>query len=167
MLRYSPVADVANAVLATLEEPTDLVMRGMPTIPSRVDEVAEPRCYLYRTNAGAVGRVMTSIKAGKKPYLIGGGDDVVRWCQAALARNAQGEGVWELDPQATQWCAVGAIMKAVAESGLSGEVAVGDVILSASDSLPGGLVAWNNATSRTADHVAAHFRAVAAGLAEG
>lgn len=78
------VADVANTVLATLDEPTDLVMRGMPTIPSRVDVVAEPRCYLYRTNAGAVSRVMSSIKEGKKPHLIGGGDDVVKWCQAAL-----------------------------------------------------------------------------------
>ena len=36
-------------------------MRGMPTITSRVEKVAQPRCYLYRTNAGAVGRVMAAI----------------------------------------------------------------------------------------------------------
>ena len=78
------VADVANAVLSTLEEPTDLVMRGMPAIPSRVAPVAAPRCYLYRTNAGAVSRVMVAIKEKKRLHLIGGGDDVVKWCQAAM-----------------------------------------------------------------------------------
>lgn len=83
------VADVANAVLATLEEPTDLVMRGNPAIASRVEEVASPRCYLYRTNAGAVGRVMLAIEAGKRPHLIGGGADVVAWCQAAIDLQAR------------------------------------------------------------------------------
>ena len=83
------IADVANTILAELDEPTDLVMRGMPTIPSRVDTVTEPRCYLYRTNAGAVGRVMAAITANKRPHLIGGGDDVVRWMQAAMDLQAR------------------------------------------------------------------------------
>ncbi len=83
------VADVANAVLGTLEEPTDLVMKGMPTIPSRVAAVAAPRCYLYRTNAGAVSRVMTAIRDKKRPHLIGGGADVVAWCQAAMDLQAR------------------------------------------------------------------------------
>ncbi len=83
------IADVANAVLTTLDDPTDLVMRGMPTIPSRVSTVKEPRCCLYRTNAGAVGRVMSSIAAGKRPHLIGGGADVVAWCQAAQDLQAR------------------------------------------------------------------------------
>ena len=78
------IADVANTILATLDEPTDLVMSGMPTIPSRVARVTEPRCYLYRTNAGAVGRVMAAISENKQPHLIGGGADVVAWCQAAV-----------------------------------------------------------------------------------
>lgn len=78
------VADVANTILAELEEPTDLVMRGLPTIPSRVGCVEAPRCYLYRTNAGAVGRVMQSVATGKRPHLIGGGSDVVAWCEAAM-----------------------------------------------------------------------------------
>ncbi len=78
------IADVANAVLATLDEPTDLVMRGLPTIPSRVDVVPAPRCYLYRTNAGAVSQVMRAIEEGKRPHLIGGGAEVVSWCQAAM-----------------------------------------------------------------------------------
>lgn len=83
------VADVANAVLATLDDPTDLVMRGDPSVPSRVAEVAAPRCYLYRTNAGAVARVIAAIREGKRPHLVGGGADVVAWCQAAADLQAR------------------------------------------------------------------------------
>ena len=86
------IADVANAVLRTLEVPTDLVMRGMPTIPSRVDTVASPRCYLYRTNAGAISRVMACVAEGKRPALIGGKtyvEDMVRWMQASIDLQAK------------------------------------------------------------------------------
>ncbi len=78
------IADVANSVLETLDEPTELVMRGSPSIPSRVCEVAEPKCYLYRTNAGALSRFMAVKAEGKRPHLIGGGAETVKWCQAAL-----------------------------------------------------------------------------------
>lgn len=78
------VADVANAILSTLEVPTDLVMKGHPEVPSRVGVCEYPRCLLYRTNAGAVGEVMKAIGAGKKPHLIGGGADVVSFCEAAI-----------------------------------------------------------------------------------
>src|SRR5262249_55721164 len=83
------IADVANTVLATLDVPTDLVMRGLPSIPSRVCKVEEPRCFLYRTNAGAIGRLMHEIEVGKKPYLIGGGADVIAFCEAALDLQAK------------------------------------------------------------------------------
>lgn len=78
------IADVANAVLGTLEVPTDLVMSGNPAIPSRVCTVSEPRCYLYRTNAGAIARLMTAMEEGKRGHLIGGTSDVVAFCRAAL-----------------------------------------------------------------------------------
>lgn len=77
------VADVANAVLAGLEEPTDLVMRGLESIPTRVCKVAEPRCYLYRTNAGAIGRLMSAIEQGKRGHLIGGTQETITFCRAA------------------------------------------------------------------------------------
>lgn len=83
------IADVANTVLATLDDPTDLVMRGNPDLPSRVAVVEEPRCYLFRTNAGAVGRIMGAIQEGKHPHLIGGGTEVVAWCQAAVDLQAK------------------------------------------------------------------------------
>lgn len=82
------VADVANAVLRTLDEPTELVMRGLPSIKSKVEGVANPKCYLYRTNAGAVSCIMTAIEEKKKPHLVGGGDDIAKWCQAALDLKA-------------------------------------------------------------------------------
>lgn len=83
------IADVANAVLSTLEEPTDLVLKGNPEIPSRVitnpqETLTNARCYLYRTNAGAVGRVMEAYLNGQRPHLVGKCDDVISWCQAAL-----------------------------------------------------------------------------------
>lgn len=77
------IADVANSVLATLDEPTDLIMRGNPELPSRVAVVDQPRCYLHRTNAGAVGRVMSAIAEGKRPHLIGKVDDIILWCKGA------------------------------------------------------------------------------------
>ena len=82
------VADVANAVLAGLEEPTDLIMRGLPIIPTRVCMVAEPVCYLYRTNAGAVGRLMAAREEGKRGHLIGGSAEVVKFCQGAMDLQA-------------------------------------------------------------------------------
>lgn len=82
------IADVANTILATLDEPTDLVMRGHPDIPSRVAEVLEPRCYLYRTNAGAVSRIMMARKEGKRGHLIGNASEVIEFCKAALCLQA-------------------------------------------------------------------------------
>jgi hypothetical protein len=66
------VADVANAVLDTLDEPTDFKLRGNPALDSRVKPVEEPRCYLYRTNAGAIGRLMAAIEDGKHPHMVFG-----------------------------------------------------------------------------------------------
>lgn len=77
------IADVANSVLRTLQVPTDLVMKGLKTIPSRVAPVANPHCVLCRTNAGAVSTVLRSIAEGKSPHLIGGGADVVAWVRGA------------------------------------------------------------------------------------
>ncbi len=77
------VADVANSVLSHLDEKTDLVLKGLPSIPSRVAKVAAPRCVLCRTNAGAVSTVLASLKEGKRAHLVGGGADVVDFVRAA------------------------------------------------------------------------------------
>jgi hypothetical protein len=85
------VADVANSVLSTLEEPTDLVMKGCPDIPSRITKLEEARCYLYRTNAGAVGKLMRAMAEGKRGHLIGGSKEMLSFCRAALQLQ-RGEG---------------------------------------------------------------------------
>lgn len=95
------VADIANSVLTHLTEPTKLKMRGLTTIPSRVlldlptDEFGNSAtddresehvgnvCYLYRTNAGALGRILTEFARGRRGCLVGKVDEVVRWVEAA------------------------------------------------------------------------------------
>lgn len=79
------IADVANSVLATLDEPTDMVMKGLESIPSRVCSVESPRCMLFRTNAGAVSAVLQGVKDGKRPHLIGGGAETVAFVKGAQA----------------------------------------------------------------------------------
>lgn len=78
------VADVANSILGTLDESTDLVMQGLPSIPTRVCPVANPKCFLYRTNAGAISRLMSAMDEGKRGHLIGGTAEVVSFCRAAI-----------------------------------------------------------------------------------
>jgi hypothetical protein len=75
-------------VLKTLDEPTDLVMKGLPSIPSRVGPVARPRCYLYRTNAGAVACLLNGLDEKRRGHLIGGGGDVVDFVKAAVSLQA-------------------------------------------------------------------------------
>lgn len=82
------VADVANSVLATLEQPTDLVMKGFSQIPSRVDRVEDPKCILCRTNALAIGKFLEAIADGKKPFLVGGSAEMIEFCKAALDLQA-------------------------------------------------------------------------------
>jgi hypothetical protein len=78
------IADVANSVLKRLSKPTDLVMKGLSSIPSRVAEVGEPDCILCRTNAVAISTFLGALEKGKRPYLVGGGADTVSFCKAAL-----------------------------------------------------------------------------------
>lgn len=79
------VADVANSVLATLDQPTSLRLKGLPSIPSRVEPIADPTCVLCRTNAAAVSRLLNAFGEGKRPHLIGGGADVIAWVEGAQA----------------------------------------------------------------------------------
>lgn len=77
------VADVANKVLARLEAELRLV--GTETIPSTVGIVEQEAAdaVLCRTNAHAVETVLAYQQIGRRPYLVGGGDEVVRFAKAA------------------------------------------------------------------------------------
>lgn len=86
--RFGPaIADVANAILNTLAEPTKLRLKGLPSIPSAVVQhggaAPAPTCILCRTNAAAVAAVLQAIDAGRRPHLIGGGAEVVKFVEAA------------------------------------------------------------------------------------
>lgn len=75
------IADVANQVLDLL--PTDMVIRGTPAVGSVVGPVADPDCVLTRTNATAVATLLRALEAGRKPHLVGGGEQVVAFCRGA------------------------------------------------------------------------------------
>jgi len=82
--RFGPaIASVANIILSHLVDKTKLVLKGLPTIPSKIAPVADPTAILCRTNATAVGHLLQAIGKGKKPYLVGGGADVISFVEAA------------------------------------------------------------------------------------
>ncbi len=76
------VAEEANKWLTLLESPIKL--KGLESIPSRLEECPEPKAVLCRTNAEAVRNIMQFQKMGIKAALVGGGDDVRNFCYAAL-----------------------------------------------------------------------------------
>ncbi len=80
--RFGPaIADLANELLAEL--PTELRLRGLASIPSRIAAVDAPDACLYRTNAGAVGELIRLMEAGVSAHLVGGANDVVSFARAA------------------------------------------------------------------------------------
>lgn len=80
--RFGPaIADLANELLAVL--PTELRLRGLASIPSRIGTVDAPDACLYRTNAGAVGELIRLMEAGVSAHLVGGANDVVSFARAA------------------------------------------------------------------------------------
>lgn len=80
--RFGPaVAEAANLVLETLD--AELRVKGLPSIPSRVEAVADPNVILTRTNAKAVELVLGALTRGKRVALVGGAEEVVRFAEAA------------------------------------------------------------------------------------
>lgn len=83
-----PVADVANEVLATL--PTELRLRGNPALTSVVGPVAAPNAVLTRTNAAGMREYLGWRARGKRPHLVGGGNEIVTFARAAMDLRDQG-----------------------------------------------------------------------------
>lgn len=75
------VAREANKWLAILG--ASLRVRGNPDLPTTIGPIPDPGAVLCRSNAGAVGRVMSALDAGHKPALVGGAGELVRLAQAA------------------------------------------------------------------------------------
>lgn len=75
------IADVANLVLGELDSP--LRIHGLSTIPSTIDVIEEPDCWLTRTNAVAMQRVLATQRNGKRAYLMGGPGPILAFAKAA------------------------------------------------------------------------------------
>ncbi|GIJ10760.1 UvrD-helicase domain-containing protein [Micromonospora andamanensis] len=76
------IADEANKWLDLLDAP--LRLRGFPPVNSTVVSMAgDARAVLCRSNAGAIAQVMHAAAAGRRPALVGGGDDIRRLAEAA------------------------------------------------------------------------------------
>jgi hypothetical protein len=80
--RFGPeIAGLANRMLALL--PTDLRLRGLASILSRIGPVDQPDAYLYRTNAGAVATLIHLMNTGVSAHLVGGAADVMSFARGA------------------------------------------------------------------------------------
>lgn len=79
------IASVANQILGCLQEPTPLRLKGLPSIPSRIEAVAQPRAILCRTNAAAIQHMLLALGEGRRPFLVGGGSDVIAFVEGAKA----------------------------------------------------------------------------------
>lgn len=82
--RFGPaIAGVANQILELIDG-AELRLVGTPTIASVVAPTVEPDAVLFRTNAAAVGRALREIAAGRRPHIVGGADDIVRFSRAVI-----------------------------------------------------------------------------------
>ena len=81
--RFGPaVAEVANRALAEL--PTDMVMRGTPTIDSSLGNLIDADAILCRNNATAVEMMLDERQRNRRAHLLGGGKEVISFAYAAL-----------------------------------------------------------------------------------
>jgi len=85
--RFGPaIAEVANGILGRLG--AELRIVGFDKVNSTVGPVDEPDAILCRTNAEAVRQVISQLEAGRRPYLMGGANEVVRFAKAAIELQA-------------------------------------------------------------------------------
>lgn len=80
------IADEANKWLDVLG--TGLRVRGNPALPSTLAPLAAPDAVLCRTNAGAIGRAMHELDAGRRVALVGGGRELLALAEAAADLQA-------------------------------------------------------------------------------
>lgn len=88
------IAAVANAVLEQVDAQLRLI--GRPGKDSSVGALANPSAVLCRSNAAALENVLRYQRAGKRPHLIGGGEDVLKFARAA-ADLKEGRETWHPD----------------------------------------------------------------------
>lgn len=80
------IADEANKWLDILG--AELRVTGFERLNSVLRDLPNPDAVLCRTNAEAIGQVMTGIDAGRRVALVGGGREMMRLAQAAVSLKA-------------------------------------------------------------------------------
>jgi superfamily I DNA/RNA helicase len=91
--RFGPaIANEANKILARIDG-AELRLKGHADTESVVGDISDPRAILTRTNAVAVNEVIAQQAIGRKPHLVGGGDQVLRFARAAEELQ-RGERTW-------------------------------------------------------------------------
>lgn len=89
--RFGPqIAEVANVPLTELGCQRPLTGAGTQ---GRVEVTNWPDVRLSRTNAAAVENALELLEQGYRPHIVGGADDVVRFCEGALALQ-EGRRTW-------------------------------------------------------------------------
>lgn len=87
--RFGPeIAEVANYVLSRIPG-NRMVITGAGG-PGNVGPVEAPSATLTRTNARAVETYLGALDLGRKPHILGGGLEAVRFAQAAQDLEAKG-----------------------------------------------------------------------------
>lgn len=85
--RFGPaIADAANEWLDLLSAP--LRLTGHDPIASQLAPLARPNAILTRSNAGAMAEVLAALALGRRPALVGGGNDMRRLAEAAVTLKA-------------------------------------------------------------------------------
>lgn len=85
--RFGPaIAAAANEWLDLLAAP--LRLTGHEPIASQLAPLARPNAILTRSNAGAMAEVLAALADGRRPALVGGGNDMRRLAEAAVTLKA-------------------------------------------------------------------------------
>ncbi|MFM8409053.1 MAG: 3'-5' exonuclease, partial [Alphaproteobacteria bacterium] len=80
--RFGPaIAERANEYLEAIH--AERFVRGHPGVASTVGPIPDPDAVLVRTNATAVATAIEALDRGKRPALLGGGEDVKNFAIAA------------------------------------------------------------------------------------
>jgi hypothetical protein len=82
------IAFEANRWLELLA--AELRLTGNPNRASRVDALTCPDAVLCRTNAGAMSEAIAALKIGRRPAIVGGGDELRKLAEACIQLKGRG-----------------------------------------------------------------------------
>lgn len=75
------IAEVANTLLDKCG--AELRLKGLATIASTIEPLANPTAFLTRTNAVAMSTVLDAQATGRRPLLLGGGTEILAFARGA------------------------------------------------------------------------------------